>query len=299
MKSGHFFWGSFFVAVGLLLLLNNLSFVHIELGYAWRLWPLILVFWGLSKFVQQKPIRATLAGLNGIIAACIVFSFFTFQWFDFSFDDEEPPQYSQHFSEPYDSTIDRATFAFEGGAGKFVMEETSNALAEAQTETGYGEYEMEKYEEDGVAHVSLRMEDRKKFRLFHRFKNRADIRLNSRPAWDVEFHSGASELNLDLTPYKIDRVTIDGGVSNIHLKLGDRSDETFVKVKAGVSTVRIEVPSNSGCEIEDNAQLGSKHYEGFAKVGDRQWQTDNYDEASKKIHIDVKTGVSTIKVIRD
>jgi Cell wall-active antibiotics response LiaF, C-terminal/LiaI-LiaF-like transmembrane region len=299
MKSGHFFWGSFFVALGLILLLYSISFLHMDWGYAWKLWPLILVFWGLSKFTQQKALRATLAGLNGIIFACIVFSFFTFQWFDFTFDDEKQPQYSQHFSEPYDSSITKAAFSFEGGAGKFAIDETSGDLAEAQTESGYGEYEMEKYEEDGVTHVSLKMEDGRRFRLFHRFKNRAEIRLNSRPTWDVEFHSGASELNLDLTPYKVDKVIIDGGVSSIRIKLGDRSDETFVKVKAGVSSVKIEVPSESGCEIDDNAHLGNKHYEDFNKAGNHRWETDNFDTASKKVHIDVNTGVSTVEVIRD
>ncbi len=299
MKSGHFFWGSFFVAMGLLLLLNNLSFVHVDWGYAWRLWPLILVFWGLSKFVQQKAVRASLAGLNGLIVACIVFSFFTFQWFDFSFDDEKPAKYSQQFSEPYDSTITRATFAFEGGAGKFTIDETTDKLAEARTESNYGEYEMEKYEEDGIAHVNLKMEDRKKFRLFHELRNRAEIRLSGRPTWDIEFHSGASELDIDLTSYKIDRVIIDGGVSNIRLKLGDRSAETFVTVKAGVSSVRIEVPSESGCEIEDNVHLGGKQYDEFTKVGNRHWETDNFDDATKKVHIDVSTGVSTVKVIRN
>jgi hypothetical protein len=299
MKSGHFFWGSFFVAIGLLLLLNNLSFVHIDWGYAWRLWPLILVFWGASRLTQQKTVRAALSGLNGVVFACIIFSFFTFQWFDYTFDDKETPRYSQHFSEPYDSSIANATFSFEGGAGRFVIDETTDALAEAQTESGYGDYEMEKYEEDGVAHVNLRMEERRRFRLFHKSRNRAEIRLNSHPIWDIEFHSGASEVNLDLTPFKVDRIIIDGGVSSIRLRVGNRSEETVVKVKAGVSKVVIEVPMESGCEIEDNAHLGSKHYEDFTKVGGHLWQTDNYDTATKKVRIDVNTGVSTVKVIRD
>lgn len=298
MKSGHFFWGSFFVVIGLLLLLSNLSFLHVDWGYAWRLWPLILVFWGLSKFTQQRAIRISLAGLNGLIFACIVFSFFSFQWLNIPFDDEDPPRYTQHFSEPYDSSISKASFTFNGGAGKFVIEETSNELVEAQTETGLGEYTMEKDDEDGAANVYLKMKDRRSFRFFHRLKNRAEIRLNSHPSWDIRFEAGASGLDLDLTPYKTERVTIDAGVSTIHLKIGERSEETYVKVKAGVSTVRIQVPSSSGCEIDDNAHIGSTDFDGFSKTDDRMWQTDNYDNAAKKVHIDIDTGVSSVRVVR-
>ncbi len=298
MKTGRFFWGSFFVVMGLLLLLSKLGYLHIDWGYFWRLWPLILIFWGLSKFTENRAVRATFAGLNGLVLACMIFGFFSFQWLNGPFDDSEPPQYSQHLSEPFDSTIDKADFTFSAGAGKFVMEETTQDLIEAQTENGLGRYELKKYDEDGTTSVSLRMRDRRAFRFFGKLRNRAEIRLNDQPSWDMRFQTGASKLDLDLSPYKTDRVTIDAGLSTIRLKLGGRSEEVKVRVKTGVSTVRIEVPLSSGCEIRDNAHIGSTDYEGFTKASDNTWQTGNFDDASNKIYIDVDTGVSSVKVVQ-
>lgn len=298
MKTGRFFWGAFFVVIGLLLLLSNLGYLHIDWGYSWRLWPLILIFWGLSKFTENRPIKAVFATLNGIVLACMVFGFFSFQWVDSEFDDREPAKYSQHFSEPFDTAIENASFNFSAGAGTFVMEEASKNLIEAQTETGLGRYELTRHDDDGTMNVSLRMKDRRSFRFFGRLRNRAEIRLNEQPSWDMHFETGASKLDLDLRPYKTERVTIDAGLSRIRLKLGDRSEEENVRVKTGVSSVRIEVPTSSGCEIKDNAHVGSTDYDGFTKTDGDTWQTDNFDSASKKIYIDVDTGVSSVTVIR-
>jgi hypothetical protein len=298
MKTGRFFWGAFFVVIGLLLLFNNLGYLHIDWGYSWRLWPLILIFWGLSKFTENRAVKAAFASFNGIVLACMVFGFFSFQWVNASFDDSEPPQYSQHFSEPFDSAIDKADFSFNGGAGKFVMEETTKDLVEAQTESGLGRYELSNYDDDGTANVSLSMKDQRSFRFFGRLRNRAEIRLNDQPSWVMRFHTGAARLDLDLSPYKTDRVLIDAGLSSIHIKLGDRSEETTMRIKTGVSTVRIEVPTTAGCEIRDNSHVGDTDYDGFTKADDNTWHTDNFDGATKKIYIDVDTGVSSVRVLR-
>ena len=298
MKTGRFFWGAFFLGIGVLLLLNNMGYLQFDWGYAWRLWPLILIFWGLSKFTVNRAVRATFATLNGLVLACIVFGFFSFQWIDTSFDENEQPQYSQHLSEPFDSTITDASFTFSSGAGKFAIEETSQDLVEARTGSGIGRYELDREDGDGTTDISLKMRDHRTFRFFGNIRNRADIRLNVNPTWSMRFETGASKLSLDLSPYKIEKVTIDAGLSTIHLKLGDRADETNVRIKTGVSTVRIEVPASAGCEIYDNAHIGNTDYDGFTKMRGETWQTDNFDNASKKIYIDVDTGVSSVKVVR-
>ncbi len=298
MKTGRIFWGTFFVVVGLLLLLSNTSSFQIDWSLSWKFWPLILVFWGLSKFTENRGIRAVFAGLNGVLIACIVFGFFSFQWFWGPEDESEPARYTQHFSEPYDNTIERARFSFHGGAGRFVMEDTTFNLADAETESGFGPYEMDQSVNDGIADVTLRMKDQRRFRFFGRMHNDANIRLNAKPTWEMEFNAGAAKLDLDLTPYKTEQVTIEAGASTILVRLGDRTNEANVHVKTGVSSVRIEVPSSAGCEVYDNAHIGSTNFDDLSKVGDRRWQSDNFENAAKKIYVTIDAGVSSVHVSR-
>jgi hypothetical protein len=298
MKTGRFFWGTFFVVIGLLLLLANTDYIRVDWSLSWKFWPLILVFWGLSKFTENRGAKAVFATLNGIILACIVFGFFTFQWFFGPTDDSEPARYTQHLSEPYDSSIERASFTFHGGAGRFVMQNTTENLADAQTESGFGQYELDKSTEDGTADVVLSMRDQRRFRFFGRIRNEADIQLNAKPAWEMRFEAGASKLDLDLSPYKTERVIIDAGASTIRIRLGDRADETNVRVKTGVSSVRIEVPSSAGCEVYDNSHIGSTDFDNLSKMSGNRWKSDNFDTAAKKIHVSIDAGVSSIRLRR-
>jgi hypothetical protein len=298
MRTGRFFWGAFFVVVGVLALSSNLDYLHLDLSYSWRLWPLILVFWGLSKFTQNWAVKGVFAGLNGLLFACIVVGFFSFQWINVSYDDDDVPRYSQHLSEPYDASIERATFNFSSGAGKFRVKSTTDSLIDAETESGLGRYDLDRYDDDGSTELTLRMRDSRSFRFFGKFRNRADIRLNDRPTWEMHFKAGASNLDLDLTPFKTRKVTIDAGVSTIRVKLGNRLDESDVRVKTGVSSVHLDVPATSGCEIRDDAHIGSTDFNGFEKMTGTRWQTDNFDSASKKIYIQIESGVSSIRVRR-
>ncbi len=298
MKTGRFFWGTFFVVIGVLVLLSNLDYVQIDWSLSWKFWPLILIFWGASKFTEIRGIKALFATLNGVLLACMVFGFFSFQWFTGPYDDNEPLRYTQTLSEPFDSTLDHATFHFSGGAGRFMMEKTTDNLVEARTESAFGQYELDQSQEDGSADVSLRMMDRRSYRFFGRMGNRANIQLNSEPAWEMRFNVGASKLDLDLSPYKAEQVTIDAGVSTIRVRLGDRANETNVRIKTGLSSVRIEVPSSVGCEVYDNAHIGRTEFDDFSRAGTARWQTDNFESAGKKIFIEVDAGVSSIRVKR-
>jgi hypothetical protein len=296
MKTGRFFWGAFFVVFGLLILLSNLDYLHVSWGYSWRLWPLLLIFWGLSKFTENKTVRVSLSSLNGIVLACMIFGFFSFQWFNDFSEDTDAPRYTQHLNEPFDSTVENAVFRFSGGAGRFIMGSTTSELIEAQTESGIGRYELDKSLDDGKASVYLRMRDRRTFRFFGHLRNRAEIRLNTNPSWEMRFDVGASKLDLDLSPYKTEKITIDAGASTISMRLGDRSEETNVRVKTGVSSVTIEIPSSVGCEIRDNAHVGSTDFDDFHETTENVFQSANYNSASKKIFIDVDAGVSSIRV---
>ncbi len=298
MKTGRFFWGTFFVVMGLLLLVSNLDYIQVDWSFSWKFWPLILVFWGLSKFTEQRSVKAILATLNGVLLACLVFGFFSFQWFNVTFDDSEPLRFTQHFSEPYDASIERATFQFRAGAGGFTVLSATDNLIDAQTESSFGEYTLDKTQESRTADITLRMKDKRRFRFFERARNQAEIRLNANPTWEMQFDAGACKLDLDLTPYKTESVSVDAGASTVRIRVGDRADATSVHVKTGVSSVRIEIPATSGCEIYDNAHVGSTHFDDFSKVGDRRWQTDNYNSAAKKVNIEIDAGVSTIRVRR-
>ena len=43
---------------------------------------------------------------------------------------------------------------------------------------------------------------------------------------------GAADVEMDLTPFKVEKIDIDGGACAIELKLGDKYKKTYVKIEA-------------------------------------------------------------------
>ncbi len=54
MRVSTLFWGILLVLIGGLFLLNNLGVLDVNWDTIWRLWPMILVFWGLSILVGKQ-----------------------------------------------------------------------------------------------------------------------------------------------------------------------------------------------------------------------------------------------------
>ena len=128
------------------------------------------------------------------------------------------------------------------------------------------------------------------------YRNNVEMALNEKPEWDLNFDVGAASLDLDLTPYIISKVDIDMGAAALNIKLGDKSDLTRVKIKAGASDIDILIPDSVGCEINSDVSLSSKYYQGFEKVKKDIYRTDNFDSAKKRIYIEIDCGVSSVDV---
>ncbi|MEX0736952.1 MAG: DUF5668 domain-containing protein [Bacteroidota bacterium] len=299
MKTGSIFWGTLFIVLGGLFLLNNLDVLDVDWWTVMKLWPLVLVFWGLTAVFGKQPIRwytvlfiiflvIVMLAVTGVIG-----------WFERHEEFDVADSRNQQFSEGFDGPVDRAEFRLSAGAGKFYLEGTTEQLIEASTRTTFGRYELDRDHSGGQERFSLRMRGGRSGIWFPgRTRNQVEVRLHPDPVWDIVAEVGAAALEFDLAPFKTSEVRIDGGAASFKLKLGDRSEETHVWVRTGASSVGIEVPESVGCELNIVAPLSGKHFPGFEKVGNRIYQTDDFDSSVKKIFIDVDAGVSSIRVTR-
>jgi hypothetical protein len=71
-----------------------------------------------------------------------------------------------------------------------------------------------------------------------------------------------------------------------------------VNIHAGVSSISVQVPESAGCAISAESGLSSKTFNGFVDRGDGDYRTENFDNASRKIFLHFKAGVSSLKVVR-
>ena len=82
--SGGIFIGGLIVAIGLLLLLDNMHVIHMR--DVWHYWPLILVVFGLSRIVEcHTPSSLIWGGLVALVGALLFLDNLNILMIDFSF----------------------------------------------------------------------------------------------------------------------------------------------------------------------------------------------------------------------
>lgn len=298
MRPGRIFWGVSLVALGLLVLAHKVGMMTPRWDVALGLWPLVLVFWGIGLLIGGKTIRFIAAGVAGLVLAYFLAAVFTMSFWDEDEDLVDMTNATQSFVVSPDTLVKRATFVLESGAGNFTVADTSYNLVNAQVETNIGMYRLDDSGGKNDRTYTMSLEGkRKKWRMGHT-TNQVTARLGAAPVWDIEMNIGAAKLTCDLTPFKVDRVEINGGASSMKLTLGDRSPSTNVHISAGASSITVYVPESAGCEVHLETALSSKNFPGFTKTADGTWRTENFGSAGSTITLDIEAGVSSIRVER-
>lgn len=313
------FWGVLFILIGLLFVLKNLNILDFSWYQFLNLWPLLLVLWGIAMLPIKGVIKLILSltmvamGIylvNTYDPGCrIKFHSPRFywhgnrsEWRDSHRDHEnnvksdDTDWETQLLSIPYSAEISKATLQLDAAAGEFYLQKTSDELIEVRKEGNIGSYSLTSQKSHDSQVLNLSMEQAT-IRV-NRLKHRVEIKLHEKPVWDLDMDIGAASVDMDLSPFKINRINIDGGASEIQMKLGSLYPEINVVVDAGVSSIVIEVPEDSGCRIKTSTVLSGKNIRGFKKTGSGRYETENFVDSENKILINIDVAGSKIEVRR-
>jgi hypothetical protein len=110
---------------------------------------------------------------------------------------------------------------------------------------------------------------------------------------------GASRSIMDMRDYKIQSLSIDAGVSDIALTLGDKYSDVEVEVSTGVTNLSMKVPLNMKCVIENKSALSGLNFKGFTQLSKQEYVSESQSDTVKGvIHITLESGVSNLSVER-
>ncbi len=328
-KKSNIFWGIVLIIIGFLFLGTNLDWFHLDWSFHQiaRFWPLMLIFAGVAAFLNHKKsvYNATSALL---IAFAIPFGIYTCVHdevkdfkdditdefnIDIDDDDDNDDNFSkkdtssgdrnkQYYAVEIAPEINEATLNLKGGAAEFDLEESGNRLFEATTFLQFKNgYTLEEEKKEGVKVIDFEMKGNENIHFDgdkNDFNNDVLLKLNKNPLWNINMKIGAGEVDFDLSKYKVKKMKLETGAASIDIKLGDLQENVDVEVKSGVASVKIQVPEGVGCEIRMDGALNAKDFDDFEKIKDGVWQTKGYDKATKKIKLDVESGLSSLKVSR-
>lgn len=305
MSYRKIFWGLLLVMIGVLFILKNTGVLFFSWHTMWQLWPVILILWGISLIPVKDWIKLVLSLLTVLVTFFAMQQYgpkdkhnWNFEWNDRNNKDDEESvtTYNKVMSEDFDSLTKFANLKLNIGVGNFKIKDTTNLLIEVKHDNDNANYSMTAKTEDSLSIIDLSLE-KGEFNNGN-IRNNVVMKLNPNPIWDLDLNVGAAEVDFDLSGFKTRNLKIQGGASDIELKLGAALPLTEVKLEAGAASITIRVPESAGCEIISNTFMASKDFSGFTKIGKQQYQTPNFATSTNKIKIDLQAGVASVNVER-
>jgi hypothetical protein len=264
---------------------------------------MVLILIGVSILVKNQIGKGIVAGLAALVLALTIYASISATTnlidddFEINLGDEVAVFDTTYFSQEYSDSIKTATLNFSGGAGGFKMLTSTDKLLDFRTEGVKENFKLDRNELGSHTEINFEMKSNHSIKLGkNNYKNAVELSLNPNPEWDLNFDVGAASLDLDLTPYKVSNVDIGMGAAALNIKFGNLADVTRFKLDAGASDIDILIPDSVGCEIKSDAALSSRNYEGFTKINNDLYRSENFDKFTKKIYIDIDCGVSSIDV---
>ncbi len=315
MKQSNLFWGGILVTLGTLFILKNTDVIDFNWYYIFKLWPLLLILLGITLLPIKNFIKTTLTIF--LLALTVILLLvnsnpyyrpFNIHWdhnysrhgwnhkWDFHSNDNRKEISDQHFYEPYDEDIEEATLNINAAAGEFRILNKTIHLLDFTRDGNIGPYYYSTRKNN--KHQDIKISTKKKRISTKNIINDVYIKLNARPVWSFNIDAGAAEVELDLREFKTKHIDLDGGASDIQIRLGEKYEKTKLTIDSGVSSIQIFVPENSGCEIDTDTFLSSKTFDGFTRIKRGLYQTDNFEDAKNKVYINIDAAITNLSVIR-
>jgi cell wall-active antibiotic response 4TMS protein YvqF len=332
MRNDKLIPGLILVMIGAIYLLRNFGYIDFHWSNIFHLWPIFLVIGGVNLvFANNSSTWATILKISVVVAgfALLVFGNFgnRYRWWprysyhyhndsdDNDSDDNDENDNSNAnkseivkvegnsvFNEPFTAAAHVARLNVDGGATTYTLNDTTNQLFSASTHEFFGKYQLNHHQEDSVYVVDFSMKDHNNGHFSwgddNDKSNSANIKLNVNPEWEIHVNAGATELNFDLSKFKIREFKVNGGASSFNLKLGQPLAVTNVNISAGMAGAHVDIPKDAACRITTSTAFSSNDFDGFIKEGDGSYETARYNDAKNKININLSGGFSGFEVKR-
>ena len=290
---GNLFLGLIILSVGIFYLCKNYGWLPENLNLEiLRLWPVLIIAVGLS-LLNNKGFLSKTIGFIIFLTVITITSFIIFYGVK---NDTKPILNENPFKIERSEKTNYSSIMIKSGVGKVNITGGSEEFADGNLRSNISNLKIDNDTSSEKQKLSLEVESRDRIELLSEVKNDLTVKLNSELPTDISLNLGVADSKLDLREVLVNNLDIEIGVANLDLIMGDRAEIAKVNLRSGVSSVKISLPDNVGSRIIIKEGLSSKQLEDFEKIDDETYQTANYDEAEKKIEIDLDIGLSRLEI---
>jgi len=327
MKGNKIIKGLTFLLVGTILLANTLEILDWSVwSNLFKLWPLLVISLGLSLIFRGKslsfmgPLIIFLGIIVGVGASYMGISFegeivreVKTLSRDIVIEVEKVPETeiipeietapeteispeTETFLETKEyHEIEKASIELNLDVGKLTLGESTPLLYECVSQYRYKEFEpFEKYSStEKEASILIYHSPVIKRRISNNIRNYWQLKLNNKIIYDLSIKTGAINTDCNLSGFKVEKLYIESGASNINLVLPQYNSKIIIDT--GVSNINIAIPKNVGATVNIDSGIAIKDLDDFIKRNGT-YISHNYNESEFKTEIEIDCGVSNIDI---
>ena len=193
------------------------------------------------------------------------------------------------------SEIERASIELNLDVGKLTIGESTPLLYECISQYRYKEFEpFEKYSStEKEAIILIYHSPVIKRRISNNIRNHWQLKLNNQIMYNLSVKTGAIDTDFNLSGFKVEKLYIESGASNINLVLPQYDSKIIIDT--GVSNINIAIPKNVGATVNIDSGIAIKDLDDFIKRNGT-YISHNYNESEFKTEIEIDSGVSHIDI---
>ncbi|MHA1478651.1 MAG: toast rack family protein [Promethearchaeota archaeon] len=191
--------------------------------------------------------------------------------------------------------IEKASIGLNLDVGKLTLGESTPLLYECVSQYRYKEFEpFEKFSHaEKEADILIYHSPVTKKVISNNIKNNWQLKLNNKIIYDLSVKTGAIDIDCNLSNFKVEKLYIESGASNINLVLPQYN--SIIIIDTGVSNINIAIPKNVGATVNIDSGIAIKDLDDFIKRN-ATYISYNYNESEYKTEIEIDCGISNIDV---
>jgi hypothetical protein len=191
--------------------------------------------------------------------------------------------------------IEKASIELKFDMGTLTLNESTPLLYECISQYRYKEFEpFEKFSrtEKEVNIIIYHLPVTKK-RISNNIKNNWELKLNNQIIYNLSIETGAINMDSNLSGFKVERLYIESGASNINLVVPKYNSKIIIDT--GASNIDIAIPKDVGAMLNIDSGIAIKNLDNFIKRNGT-YISNNYDSSELKTEIEIDCGVSRINI---
>src|SRR3972149_8113314 len=283
------------ILLGIVFLLNNVGILSWDIWLSlWKFWPALLILIGVELFTGRAASIKTLIILFALIFIVPILITFT------------PLAKAPLISESID--IEESLGTATSGKIAIDLPSTNLNIAPLATESarfveGKISYSQagakpifSKSEENSAIILNISQSNEKQLPIVGNVKNNTSLLLTKRLPLEIKIKTTAATANLDLSSLSVKYFEFESGASSLTVKF-NKDTSTQGVISTGASTINIEIPDGLEAKLLLEPKVGNITIDErrFSKEGE-VYKTKQFDSASTKLELEVKSTAGTINV---